>query len=122
MKRIAWLLLLVAITGCSPPYANPHADRPVARDEVRLSMEQVNPGNARADAARALGRGDRHLLGVHGYGSLVPGVDDPAAAGRPVLFIEDTGDEIRDFGHARFNKKAAAYALVYNQELLRAEN
>ncbi len=121
MRQAAWLLMLAPMTACSPPYTNPHTGSPVAEGEIRLSMAQVNPGHARSDAAKALARGDRRLLGVYGYAAEVPGVD-AHAAGRPVVFIEDTSDQIRDFGHARFNRKAAAYALVYNQALLDQKN
>ena len=120
MKNLAVLVVLALVAACSPGYENPNTGRPVEAGHIRLSWEQVDPRRAQSDAAAARRRGDRHLLGVYNYSSVVPGAEaaGKSAPPRPVLFIEDTGDQVRGLAHSAFNKKAAAYAQAYNQALL----
>lgn len=116
MRPIALIIaacLLTTSTGC---YKNPQDGKPVAKEEVRLPLEQLSPERARSDAIKARNRGDFHLLGVYGYAATVPGVEGHVS--NPVLFIEDTSDQVRDAGHSRFNKRASLYAAAYNRELL----
>jgi hypothetical protein len=56
------------------------------------------------------------MLGVYGYGPMIPG-HTGGHTPEAVLFIEDTSDDIRDQGHALFNQRAHAYALAYNRAL-----
>ncbi|PTS87783.1 hypothetical protein DBR21_11760 [Caulobacter sp. HMWF009] len=114
------LVVLALVAACSPGYENPNRGRPVEAGHIRLSWEQVDPRRAPLDAAAARGRGDRHLLGVYTYSSVVPGGEavSKSEPPRPVLFIEDTGDQVRGLAHSAFNKRAAAYALAYNRALL----
>lgn len=124
MKRLLILLMMAMVTGCSPAYRNPNDGKPVAPSEVRLSLAQIDPARAASDARTALAKGDRHLLGAYGVGSYVPGAD-----GRPgelrrenwpdgILYIEDTGDDLRDGAHVAYNDRAVAYATAYNRVVL----
>ncbi|WP_417231355.1 hypothetical protein [Brevundimonas sp.] len=124
MKRLCILLMMAVVAGCSPDYRTPNDGKPVAPGEVRLSLTQTDPARAASDARAAVASGDRHLLGVYGYASYVPGADGRPSEFGPenwpagILYIEDTTDGPRDGGHQTFNDRAVAYAIAYNKVVL----
>lgn len=127
MRRLCILLMMAVVAGCTPGYRNPNDGKPVAAGEVRLSLAQVDPARAASDARTAVASGDRHLLGAYGYASYVPGADGhPGELRREnwpggILYIEDTGDDLRDGAHVAYNDRAVAYATAYNRVVLASQ-
>lgn len=123
MRTTAVLLSCIVLAGCARQeldYRAPRAGEAVAPFTVRLDPEALDDAHARADARRALYRGDKALL-----------AGDPAAAvpGVPggwkeenwrfgVREVEDAFGDARDPAHAAFQRRALRYAATYNRRIL----
>lgn len=104
--RIVLLLTGIVMAGCQQPAGQPS---PV---EDCSAVPRLDPATATLDARAAWRRSDRHLLGVYGYTSEVPGVESPTL---PVRMLDGTSDG----GCIERNKRARQYAATYNREITR---
>ena len=82
-----------------------------------LGLRQFEPARAIADASAAFERGDRTLLGVYGFTTIVPEAEGSTL---PVRMIEGTSDAPENDDCARRNEQAHQYAAAYNREMLTA--
>ena len=119
MASIALTALIVLAIYSPHSEAAPTA-RPVPDQQIVLAFDEVDPRLAIIDAVAARQRGDLHLLGIYGYSRIVPGAAS-LSANRIVFFIEGTSDHPGDRQEVEFNRRAAAYALAYNQTILATE-
>ena len=81
-------------------------------------IENLRPSQARADAERAVSRGDLHLFEVFGITSWVPGVGFGEQGNKPIRAIPCTSDALVSSRHARLNGVAIAYASAYNRRVV----
>lgn len=104
--RIVLLLTGVVMAGCQQA-----SERPVAVEDCS-AVPRLDPAKATLDARAAWRRDDRHLLGVYGFTSEVPGVESPTL---PVRMLDGTSDG----GCLEQNRRARQYAATYNREITR---
>ena len=84
-------------------------------------LESLRTTNARADAERAVSRGEKHLLGVYGFSLDVPGAAETyqlGAGSKTVSPIDCTSDSPVSPRHDRLIRAAIAYATLYNRRVL----
>lgn len=107
------LLTLFAVGAC--------AKGGEAMDRGCPGLPNLDPATAEADAKHALAAHDSHLLGVNGYATELPGVDDrDAEMARKigVKTIPGTSDAPAGPVCAKRNAKARRYAEIYNRTIL----
>lgn len=88
---------------------------------IEMSLDALDVRLAPRDARQAWHQGRRHLLGVYGYTSIVPGGPNsqaPAGWTHGVIFIAGTSDHGLDAHDSAFNHAALPYAERYNQTVL----
>ncbi len=117
---IASLLLSMALT--LPPVEHPTVATIHEVDlQLEMSLDALNAARAPRDARRNWAEGRRHLLGVYGYTSVVPGGPNsqaPADWPHGVVFIAGTSDVWEGQYGQRFNQAAHDYAARYNATVL----
>jgi hypothetical protein len=90
--------------------------------DYEVGIRALEAADLAYDVAEAKRSNDRRLIGMMGYGLIVPGVD-PAFAQTPppgyvVVAINGTSDNIRSDAQARFQSLLVQYAAAYNKALL----
>ncbi len=106
--RLITLLALAALAACGRQLPG---QGEVGAEDCRV-LPILNLNTARQDAAAAYKRDDRHLIGIYGFTSDVPGV---ASSKLPVRMIEATSDS----NCLEENRAIRRYAATYNRELER---
>jgi hypothetical protein len=122
MIRNALLLLALAVVlgSCGPQR------RSGIETMVCPELARYDPAKAQSDAAAALKRNDRHLMGVYGYVPFVPSADDAEQgeeAGRiPLTRKRHTIEWIKGTSDAPrcpdLNDSAVKYAKIYNEVIM----
>jgi hypothetical protein len=74
-------------------------------------LADYDPNKAVADATEAKARGERFLMGVHGYADIAPDRTDSTL---PVHYIQGTSDVMVGQGCGRLNERALEYARRFN--------
>jgi len=100
MKRPATLVAMMSLASCG-----------ATGDPGCSALAGYDPGKAASDAAAAKARGERFLMGVHGYADETPGRTDRTL---PVHYIEGTGDAFVGEDCYALNRRASDYALRFN--------
>lgn len=114
-------LLLSAALALSPAE---HSDEVRIHEvdlQLEMSLDALEAARAPEDARRNWSEGRRHLLGVYGYTSVVPGGPNsqaPIGWSHGVVFIAGTSDVWEGAHSQRFNAAAHDYAARYNAAVL----
>jgi hypothetical protein len=74
-------------------------------------MADYDPQKAAADASGAKARGERFLMGVHGYADMAPDQTDESL---PIRYIEGTSDVTFSETCENLNQRAFEYARRFN--------
>jgi hypothetical protein len=100
MKRLAALIAVLSLASCG-----------ATRDPGCPALADFDPKKAAADATAAKDRGERFLLGVHGYADMAPDQTDRTLS---VHYIEGTSDTMVGQNCANLNQRALEYASRFN--------
>ena len=125
MMRVL-VLFQLALVGCRPPSNARMLPSPQAPAEgtpqwhmfvehLRDSLQRTDP---ELEAARAIARGDHHLLGLLSEALEVPGLTKWDEYRPGIYILPATGDAIADAGHAAYIQVASQYAAKYNKAVL----
>lgn len=100
MKQLAALMALLSLASCG-----------ATRDPGCSTLADYDPNKATTEATAAKARGERFLMGVHGYADMVPEQTDRTL---PVHYIEGTSDNFVGQNCDNLNQRASEYARRFN--------
>jgi hypothetical protein len=120
MRRLLSLIIVLCVLIGLVIYLSFFSSSPVPKyddSEVVSQLRWANSANPDRDIAAAISKKDTRFIGLYGYATYVPGIDDGDTAlvtMHGVRYLEGTSDGLRSPEHSRLNTLARNYATRYN--------
>ena len=109
MKLILLPLMTFSVAACQSETKEP------IKSESCAELPNLDPAKATQDALDAVKNGDRRLLGVYGFTTVIPAGE---GSDLPVRMIEGTTDAPDSEDCGRRNRRAIEYAAAYNRRMI----